>query len=65
MLGRKIKVTDIKVIVTDNSLKWLKFKEVMSKSGTERAAFKYYQKIMKEDGEIEVIEPRYVLMFSF
>ncbi len=52
MLGRKIKVTDIKVIVTDNSLKWLKFKEIMSKSGTERAAFKYYQKIMKEDGEI-------------
>lgn len=52
MLGRKMKVTDIKVIVTDNSLKWLKFKEIMSVSGTASDAFKYYEKIMKDDGEI-------------
>ena len=52
MFGRKIKVTDIKVVVTDNSLKWLKFKAIMSKSETEKGAFKYYQKIMKKDGEI-------------
>ena len=52
MLGRKMKVSDIKVIVTDNSLKWLKFKENMSDSGSEKKAFRYYRKVMKDDGEI-------------
>ena len=52
MLGRKIKVSDIKVIVTDNSMKWLKFKENMSDSGSEKKAFHYYRKVMEDDGEI-------------
>ena len=52
MFGRRMKVSDIKVIVTDNSLKWLKFKELMGDSGTEKEAFKYWKKIMKNDGEI-------------
>lgn len=49
MTGRRIKVTDIKVVVTENSLKWMKFTELMSKSGTLEDAFKYYSKIMKKD----------------
>lgn len=52
MFGRKLKVSDIKVIVSDNSLKWLKFTEVMSKAGTNEKAFEYYKKVIKKDGEI-------------
>lgn len=55
MTGRRIKVTDIKVIVTENSLKWVKFLELMSKSGTVKDGFKYYSKIMKKDGEMFAI----------
>ncbi len=51
MIGRKIKVTDIKVIVTENSLKWMKFIKLMSKDGTMASAFKYYDKFMKKYGE--------------
>lgn len=50
MFGRKMKVSNIKVIVTDNSLKWLKFTDYMSESGTKEAAFRAYKKIMKNDG---------------
>lgn len=50
MFGRKMKVSNIKVIVTDNSLKWLKFTDYMSESGTKKAAFRAYKKIMKNDG---------------
>lgn len=49
MFGRKIKVTDIKVIVSDKSLKWLKFKDLMG--DTLKDAFRYYYKFMKKDGE--------------
>lgn len=49
MFGRKMKVTDIKVIITENSLKWLKFVDLMG--GTKGKAFKYYKKFMKKDGE--------------
>lgn len=55
MTGRRMKVTDIKVIVTENSLKWIKFLELMSKSGTMEDGFKYYSKIMKKDGEMFAI----------
>lgn len=48
MFGRKMKVTDIKVIVTDKSLKWLKFVDLMG--GTNKKAFKYYKSFMKEHG---------------
>jgi len=49
MFGRKMKVTDIKVVITDNSLKWLKFINLMG--GTEKKAFKYYEKWMRKYGE--------------
>ncbi len=55
MTGRRIKVTDIKVIVTENSLKWIKFLDLMSKSGTMKDGFKYYSKIMEKDGEMFAI----------
>ena len=55
MTGRRMKVTDIKVIVTENSLKWIKFLELMSKSGTMEEGFKYYKRIMKKDGEMFAI----------
>lgn len=55
MTGRRIKVTDIKVIITENSLKWIKFLELMNKSGTIEDGFKYYSKIMKKDGEMFAI----------
>lgn len=48
-------MTDIKVIVTENSLKWIKFLDLMSKSGTMEDGFKYYSKIMKKDGEMFAI----------
>lgn len=55
MTGRRMKVTDIKVIITENSLKWIKFLGLMSKSGTMEDGFKYYEKIMKKDGEMFAI----------
>ena len=44
-----MKLSDIKVIVTDNSIKWLKFKELMGE--TPRKAYEYYKKFMAKDGE--------------
>ncbi len=52
MTGRTLKVTDIKVVITENSLKWVKFLDLMSKSGTMEDGFKYYSKIMKENKEM-------------
>lgn len=51
MLGRELKVADIKVVVTENSLKWMK-KEFMELMGeTPLMAYKYYEKFMKKHGE--------------
>lgn len=55
MTGRKMKVTDIKVIVTENSLKWTKFLDLMNRRGTMEDGFKYYSRIMKKDGEMFAI----------
>lgn len=49
MFGNQMKVSDVKVIVTDNSIKWLKFKELMG--NTDVKAYKYYKRFMKKDGE--------------
>lgn len=46
MFGRKLKLKDIKVIITDKSLKWLnKFVDMMG--GTEKKAYKYYRNYME------------------
>ncbi len=46
MFGRKLRLKDIKVIVTDKSLKWLdKFDDMMG--GTKKKAYKYYYNYIK------------------
>ena len=50
MFGRRVKVSDVRVVVTDNSIKWLKFKELIEE--TPLKAYQYYQKWMKKSGEI-------------
>lgn len=46
MFSRKIKLKDIKVIITDKSLKWRdKFVDMMG--GTEKKAYRYYRDFMK------------------
>lgn len=52
MMGRRMKVSDIKVIITENSLKWTKFLDLMNRSGTIEDGFGYYSRIMKKDGEM-------------
>lgn len=49
MFGNVMKVSEVKVIITDNSIKWLKFKELMG--GTPKKAYEYYKKFMAKDGE--------------
>jgi len=49
MFERKIKLSEVKAIITDKSLKWLKFIEMMG--GTEEKAYKYYRRYMKEHGD--------------
>lgn len=49
MFGREIKVSDIKVIITENSLKWYKFTDLMGDDVA--AAWAYYEKWMKKDSE--------------
>ena len=49
IFGNEMKVSDVKVIVTDNSIKWLKFRDLMGK--TDKLAYKYYRRFMKKDGE--------------
>lgn len=44
MFGRKLNLSDIKVVITDKSLKWLKFVDIMG--GTEQKAFDYYKDYM-------------------
>lgn len=46
MFGRKLKLKDIKVIITDKSLKWLnKFIDLMG--GTDKKAYRYYYNYLK------------------
>ena len=50
MFGRKLRLKDIKVIVTDKSLKWLnKFVDMMG--GTDKKAYRYYRNYMKRFGD--------------
>mgnify|MGYP007078873491 CR=1 FL=1 len=43
MFGNKKKVSDIKVVITDKSLKWLKFTDMMG--GTKQKSISYISKI--------------------
>lgn len=49
MFGNDFRVKDIKVIITENSIKWIKFTDIMG--GSEEAAYKYYEQFMKKHKE--------------
>lgn len=50
MFGRKLRLPDIKVIITDKSIKWIgKFVDMMG--GTDEMAYEYYRKYMKSHGD--------------
>lgn len=44
MFGRKLKLSDIKVVISNESIKWLKFVDMMG--GTKEKAYEYYRKWM-------------------
>lgn len=46
MFERKLNLKDIKVIITDKSIKWLKFIDMMG--DTEKRAYKYYRRYMEQ-----------------
>lgn len=49
MFGNVFKVSDIKAIITNNSIKWIKFIDLMG--GSKKSAYAYYNKFMKEHEE--------------
>lgn len=49
MFGNVFFVKDIKVIITENSIKWIKFIDIMG--GSEKAAYAYYMRFMKKQNE--------------
>lgn len=49
MFGNIFKVKDIKVIITENSIKWIKFTDLMGDSGI--SAYEYYKKFVKKHNE--------------
>ena len=48
MFGNEMKISDVKVIITDKSLKWLKFVDFMG--GTQKKAYKQYKRFMENAG---------------
>lgn len=48
MFKRKLKLCDIKAVISDKSIKWLKFVDLMG--GKESKAFRYWRNFMKEHG---------------
>lgn len=54
LFGNKVKVSDIRVIVTENSIKWMRFKRLMKEypEDNDSKAYKYYRHFMKKDGEM-------------
>lgn len=49
MFGNVFNVKDVKVIITENSIKWIKFTDIMG--GSEEKAYKYYKHFMKRQHE--------------
>lgn len=48
MFGNEMRISDVKVIITDKSLKWLKFVDFMG--GTQKKAYKQYKRFMENAG---------------
>lgn len=53
MFGNSLKLKDIKVVTTENAIKWLKFTDIMG--DTEKEAYKYYKRVMKKHGNLFAI----------
>lgn len=49
MFGNEFQAKDIKVIITENTIKWIKFTDLMG--GSEIAAYKYYKRFMRKHKE--------------
>lgn len=49
MFGNGFPVKDIKVIITENLIKWIKFYNIMG--GSEKSAYAYYKRFMKKHNE--------------
>lgn len=55
MFKRKLKLRDIKAVISDKSIKWLKFVDLMG--GKESKAFRYWRNFMKEhDNWFEIVK---------
>lgn len=53
MFGRKRRTKNIRVVITENAIKWLKFTDIMGDS--EKKAYQYYKGIMKKYGNLFAI----------
>ena len=53
MFGRRRRIKNIRVVITENAIKWLKFTDIMGTSAKE--AYQYYEKIMKDCGNLFAI----------
>lgn len=53
MFGNSLKLKDIKVVTTENAIKWLKFADIMGNS--EKEAYKYYKRVMEDHGNLFAI----------
>lgn len=49
LFDRKLKLSDIQVVITDKTIKWTKFIDMMG--GTEKKAYRYYRRYMKIFGD--------------
>ena len=53
MFGNSLKLKDIKVVTTENAIKWIKFADIMGDSAQE--AYQYYKKIMEKHDNLFAI----------
>lgn len=49
MFGNDFMVKDVKAVITENSIKWIKFADLMG--GSEKSAYLYYKRFMKKHHE--------------
>lgn len=57
MFGYTHRLKDIKVVTTNNAIKWLKFVDIMSKRGTLKRAYQYYKSRMrKTDNTFSIVK---------
>ena len=53
MFGNSLKLKDIKVVTTENAIKWIKFADIMGDSAQE--AYEYYKRVMEYHGNLFAI----------